>query len=89
MNRSLRDVGGEALVVSQFTLYGDTRKGNRPSFVDAAPPQAAEPLYEYFVRHLRNRVGDTKVSTGVFRAMMEVSLVNSGPVTVTVESKEP
>jgi len=89
MNRSLRDTMGEALVVSQFTLYGDTRKGNRPSFVDAAPPQTAEPLYEHFVRHLRNLLGESKVSTGVFRAMMEVSLVNSGPVTVTVESKEP
>lgn len=89
MNRSLRDTMGEALVVSQFTLYGDTRKGNRPSFVDAAPPQTAEPLYEHFVRHLRSLLGESKVSTGVFRAMMDVSLVNSGPVTVTVESKEP
>ncbi len=88
MNLSLRDVAGSVLVISQFTLYGDTRKGNRPSFTDAAPPEIAEKLYEEFVAHLRNELGERKVFTGVFRAMMEVKLVNDGPVTVTVESKD-
>jgi D-tyrosyl-tRNA(Tyr) deacylase len=87
MNLSLNDVNGSVLVVSQFTLYGDTRKGNRPSFVEAAPPAVAESLYEKFVEHLRNVLGPEKVATGVFRAMMDVALVNDGPVTVIVESK--
>lgn len=84
MNRSLIEVGGEALVVSQFTLYGDTRKGNRPSFVDSAPPEIAVPLYETFVRILERELGRA-VPTGEFGAMMDVSLVNDGPVTVLVE----
>jgi D-tyrosyl-tRNA(Tyr) deacylase len=89
MNLSVKDVGGEAMVVSQFTLYGDTRKGNRPSYSEAAPPELAERLYESFVRHLRASLGHTKVATGVFRAMMDVELVNDGPVTVAIESKNP
>lgn len=83
MNRSLVDTGGAALVVSQFTLYGDTRKGRRPSWVDAAPPEQAEPLVEAFVTAL----GDlgVPVATGRFRADMAVTLVNDGPVTLLVE----
>jgi D-tyrosyl-tRNA(Tyr) deacylase len=89
MNRSVLETGGEALVVSQFTLYGDTRKGNRPGFTDAAAPALAEELYEAFVRHLRTRLGEAKVSTGTFRASMKVDLVNDGPVTLLVESNTP
>lgn len=88
MNRSVADTGGEALVVSQFTLYGDARKGHRPGFTDAARPEQAEALYEVFVRCLRGHLGDAKVATGVFRATMQVALVNDGPVTLLLESKE-
>lgn len=83
MNLSLLDVGGEALVVSQFTLYGNTRKGFRPSFVDAAPPDIAEPLIERFVAFLREEGVPTQ--TGVFRAMMMVEIINDGPVTILLE----
>ena len=83
MNLSVRDVGGEILVVSQFTLYGDVRKGRRPSFVDAAPPERAVPLYESFVRALM--ASGCNVRTGEFGAMMEVSLVNEGPVTLILD----
>jgi D-tyrosyl-tRNA(Tyr) deacylase len=79
MNLSVREIGGELLVVSQFTLYGDARKGNRPSFVDAAPPERAEPLYE----QVREALG---ARGGVFGARMSVSLVNDGPVTLLVEA---
>ena len=87
MNLSVRDVAAAAMIVSQFTLYGDTTRGNRPSYSTAAPPESAESLYESFVGHLRSLLGKDKVATGVFRAMMDVELVNDGPVTVMVESK--
>lgn len=83
MNLSIEDVGGEFLVVSQFTLYGDVRKGRRPSFVGAAEPETAEKLYDLFVDGLRR--GTLPVATGVFGAMMEVDLVNDGPVTLLLE----
>ena len=83
MNLSLADVGGALLVVSQFTLYGDARKGRRPSFSDAAAPERAEPLVDYFVEQLR-RAGFT-VATGVFGAHMDVEIHNDGPVTLLVE----
>lgn len=83
MNLALADVGGAVLVVSQFTLYGDAEKGRRPSFVDAARPEVAIPLYEGFVRLLRER--GVAVETGEFGAMMEVELVNDGPVTLWLE----
>lgn len=84
MNRSLDEVAGGVLVVSQFTLYGDARKGRRPSFVDAAPPAVAIPLYERFVALLRERAPG-RVETGEFGAMMDVELVNDGPVTLVLE----
>jgi D-tyrosyl-tRNA(Tyr) deacylase len=85
MNLSVADVGGAALVVSQFTLYGDCRKGRRPSFVEAAPPELAVPLYEAFVAAVRAQGIPT--ATGRFGAMMQVELVNDGPVTLIVDSK--
>lgn len=84
MNLALDEAGGDLLVVSQFTLYGDTRKGRRPSFVDAAPPEVAIPLYERFVEVLRTRAPG-RVETGEFGAMMQVELVNDGPVTLVLE----
>ena len=84
MNLSLEDVGGAMLVVSQFTLFGDCRKGKRPSFVDAAPPQLAVELYEKFVRRVRDK--GIEVGTGKFREHMDVALVNDGPVTLWIES---
>ena len=85
MNLSLLETGGEMLVISQFTLLGDCRKGRRPSFVRAAGPEKANELYEYFVRRVRRK--GIEVQTGRFRAMMAVSLINDGPVTLIVESK--
>ncbi len=84
MNRSLLDAGGALLVISQFTLYGDCRKGRRPSFDEAAQPAEAQALYEYFVGLLRASVA--KVETGVFQAHMDVHLVNDGPVTFVLDS---
>ena len=84
MNLGLDDAGGDVLVVSQFTLYGDTRKGRRPSFVGAAPPETAIPLYEAFVEALRCRAPG-RVETGEFGALMEVELVNDGPVTLVLD----
>jgi D-aminoacyl-tRNA deacylase len=84
MNLSLLTTGGEVLIVSQFTLYGEWRKGNRPSFTDAAAPAHAEKLYEYFVNRFRD--AGIPVATGQFRARMKVSLVNDGPVTFVLES---
>jgi D-tyrosyl-tRNA(Tyr) deacylase len=84
MNRSIIDIAGEALVVSQFTLYGDCRKGNRPSLSDAAPADQADKLYHFFTQRLRD--AGLKVATGRFQAHMKVSLVNDGPVTFILES---
>lgn len=84
-NRTLLDVGGEALVVSQFTLYGDCTKGRRPSFSHAASPEEAERLYQQFVQKLREK--NPRVATGQFQAKMEVSLVNNGPVTFIIDSE--
>lgn len=85
-NRSLLEVQGELLAISQFTLYGDARKGRRPSFTDAAPPLISEPLYEKFVSYLKE--SGLQVATGVFGAMMVVEIHNDGPVTIILESKE-
>lgn len=86
MNLSLLDIKGELLVVSQFTLYGDSRKGRRPSFIEAASPEKANNLYEYFVSESRKQL--LPVETGKFQAMMDVELVNDGPVTILLDSKK-
>ncbi|MGI8786595.1 MAG: D-aminoacyl-tRNA deacylase [Pyrinomonadaceae bacterium] len=86
MNLSLLDVKGELLVVSQFTLYGDARKGRRPSFIRAAAPEKANRIYEFFVSEARKQIG--KVATGKFQAMMNVELVNDGPVTILLDSEK-
>jgi D-tyrosyl-tRNA(Tyr) deacylase len=86
MNLSLKDVGGSVLVVSQFTLHGDVRRGLRPSWSDAAAPETAEPLYDYFVKRIRSLI--TRVETGSFRKMMQLELVNDGPVTILLDSRK-
>jgi D-tyrosyl-tRNA(Tyr) deacylase len=86
MNVSVRDIDGGLLVVSQFTLYGDVRRGLRPSWSDAAPPETAEPLYDYFVESSRKLLG--RVETGSFRKMMQVALINDGPVTLMLDSRK-
>ncbi|HEX2983758.1 MAG TPA: D-aminoacyl-tRNA deacylase [Ignavibacteriales bacterium] len=87
MNISLKDVNGEMLIVSQFTLYGDARKGNRPNFTEAAKPDIAIPLYESFIKRIKQNIGEEKVKTGIFGAMMSVKIINDGPVTIIVQSK--
>jgi D-aminoacyl-tRNA deacylase len=84
MNRSVQDVGGSVLAVSQFTLYGDVRRGKRPSFDAAAPPEQAQRLYEYFVERIR--AAGLRCETGRFQEMMQVELVNDGPVTILLDS---
>ncbi len=86
MNNSLLDIDGEVLVVSQFTLHASTKKGNRPSFIKAARPEIAIPLYEAFITQLKTEIGG-KVQTGEFGAMMDVALINDGPVTISIDSK--
>ena len=86
MNISLLDIGGDALVVSQFTLHAKTKKGNRPSYIHAASPEIAIPLYEQFISVLENQM-KKKIKTGKFGAMMEISLTNSGPVTIIIDTK--
>jgi len=86
MNRSLLDVAGDLLVVSQFTLFGDTRRGRRPSFIDAAPPEKANEFYERFLAEARKQLD--RVQAGVFQAMMDVELVNDGPVTILIDSRK-
>jgi D-tyrosyl-tRNA(Tyr) deacylase len=86
MNLSVNDVNGGLLIVSQFTLYGDVRRGLRPSWIDAAPPEVAEPLYDFFVRQASSAVDN--VATGKFQAMMQLELVNDGPVTILLDSQK-
>ena|SRR4026208_228250 len=86
MNLSVKDIAGGLLIVSQFTLYGDVRRGLRPSWSDAAAPEIAEPLYDYFVESSRKLLG--RVETGSFRKMMQVELVNDGPVTILLDSRK-
>ena len=86
MNRSLKDIDGGILVISQFTLYGDVRRGLRPSWIDAAAPEVAKPLYEFFIAQTRKQL--TEVASGSFRSMMQVELVNDGPVTILLDSRK-
>jgi D-tyrosyl-tRNA(Tyr) deacylase len=88
MNLSLKDINGEILIISQFTLYGDARKGNRPSFSNAASPTHAEAIYEKFIERVKSKIGEEKVKTGIFAAMMDVKIINDGPVTIMVTSKD-
>ena len=87
MNLSLKDINGEVLIISQFTLYGDAQKGNRPSFTEAARPEIAIPIYERFIERMKINLGEEKIKCGIFGTMMEVKIINDGPVTILVESK--
>lgn len=87
MNISIKETGGEILIISQFTLYGETAKGNRPAFTHAAKPEVANELYEAFVERMKENLGPEKIKTGIFAAMMTVKIMNDGPVTLLVESK--
>ncbi len=87
MNLSIKDVDGEILLISQFTLYGNATKGNRPSFTDAARPEEAIPLYEKFISYLKELLGEEKIKNGMFGEMMEVKIINDGPVTIIIDSK--
>lgn len=87
MNKSVLDVDGEILVISQFTLHARTKKGNRPSYMDAAPPDISVPIYEYFINNIES-VSGKRVSTGIFGADMQVELINDGPVTIWMDSKQ-
>lgn len=87
LNLSIKDVGGEVLVISQFTLYGDARRGNRPGFTDAAPPEKADEFYKMFIKRIEDNIGSEKVKAGIFGATMLVKIMNDGPVTIMVESK--
>ena len=86
MNKSLLDINGDAIVVSQFTLHASTKKGNRPSYIKAAKPEVAVPLYEQFITQLENDLGK-KVGAGIFGADMKVELLNDGPVTILIDTK--
>ena len=87
MNLSVKDVNGEMLIISQFTLYGNAQKGNRPGFSESAKPELADKLYQKFIERVKGNIGSEKVKTGIFGAMMEVKIINDGPVTIIVESK--
>lgn len=87
MNLSLKDINGEILIISQFTLYGNAQRGNRPSFTDVAKPDEAIPLYEKFINRMKENLGEEKVKSGIFGAMMLVKIFNDGPVTIIIDSK--
>ena len=87
MNLSLKDIDGEALIIPQFTLYGDASRGNRPGFTEAAKPETAVPLYEKFIHRMQSNLGNDRVGSGIFGAMMEVKIINDGPVTIIIDSK--
>ncbi len=87
MNLSLKDIGGDVLIIPQFTLYGDASRGNRPGFTIAARPEEAIPLYENFISRMKLNLGNEKVKSGIFGAMMEVKIINDGPVTIIIDSK--
>jgi D-tyrosyl-tRNA(Tyr) deacylase len=89
MNKNIQEVNGALLIVSQFTLHASYKKGNRPSFIKAARPEQAIPLYEYFIRQTQIQLPETLIATGIFGADMKVSLTNDGPVTISMDSKNP